>query len=71
MKMIGVNALAEDETRSVLSIVRSAFEKPDCIPQAAKDPSRTLLLLRHLADSTAQESLKQQIAETTAWVQVQ
>lgn len=71
MKMIGVNALAEDETRSVLSIVHSAFEKPDCIAQAAKDPSRTLLLLRHLADLTAQESLKQQIAETMAWVQAQ
>jgi hypothetical protein len=69
--MIGPNALSAEETRNVLSIVRAAFEKPDRIPQAAKDPSGTLLLLRNLADSTDQESLKQQIAETMAYVQAQ
>ena len=53
----------------MLSIIRAAFEKPDRIPQAAKDPSGTLLLLRNLADSTAQEGLEQQIAETMAYVQ--
>lgn len=69
MNLIGVNALNEDETRNVLSIIRAVFEKPDSIPQAAKDPSRTLRLLRNLADSTDQQSLKQQIAETMAYVQ--
>jgi hypothetical protein len=69
MKTIGVNTLSADETRNVLSIIRAAFEKPDLIPQAAKDPSETLLLLRNLANSTDQESLKQQIAETMAYVQ--
>jgi hypothetical protein len=69
MNLIGVNALNEDETRNVLSIVRAVFEKPERIPQSAKDPSRTLLLLRNLADSTDQPSLKQQIAETMAYVQ--
>ena len=69
MKMIGVNVLNEDETRNVLSIIRTAFEKPESFPQAAKDLSRTLLLLRNLADSTDRESLKQQIAETMAYVQ--
>jgi hypothetical protein len=68
-KMIGPNALTEDETRNALSIIRAAFEKPDRIPQAAKDPSRTLSLLRNLVDWTDQESLKQQIAETMAYVQ--
>jgi hypothetical protein len=71
MKVIGVNALNEDEARNVLSIIRAAFEKPDSIPEAAKDPSETLRLLRNLADSTGQESLKQQIAETMAYVQAQ
>jgi hypothetical protein len=67
-KIIGANALSEDETRNVLAIIRTAFEKPDRIPQAAKDPSRTLGLLKTLSDSTDQESLKQQIAETVAYV---
>jgi hypothetical protein len=71
MKVIGVNALSEDETRNVVSIIRTAFEKPDLIPQAAKNPSETLRLLRSLADSTPQESLKRQIAETIAYVEAQ
>jgi len=71
MKMIGVNALSEDEKRNVLSIIHTAFEKPDRIPEDAKDPSATLLLLRNLADSASQESLKQQISETMAYVLAQ
>ena len=71
MKVIGVNALNEDEAGNVLSIIRTAFEKPDLIPQAAKNPSETLRLLRNLADSTGQERLKQQIAETVAYVEAQ
>lgn len=66
-----MNALTEAETRNVLSIIRAAFGKPDSIPQAAKAPSKALLLLRHLTDLTAEESQQQQIAETMAWVQVQ
>jgi len=71
MKVIGVNALSEDETRNVVSIIRTAFEKPDLIPQAAKNPSETLRLLRSLADSTGQESLQRQITETIACVEAQ
>jgi hypothetical protein len=71
MNLVGVNALNEDETRNVLSIVRALFEKPESIPQSARRPSRTLLLLRNLADSTDQEGLKQQIAETMAYLQAQ
>jgi len=70
-KIIGVNALSEDEVRNVLSIIRTAFEKPDRIPQEAKAPSQTLLLLRKLVDSTDQEDLKREIAETIAFVQAQ
>ncbi len=69
LKLIGVNALNDDETRNVLTIVRAAFENPDQIPQAAKDSSGTLILLRKLADETGDESLKQRIAETIAFVQ--
>jgi hypothetical protein len=70
-KMIGVNALGEDETRNVIAIIRATFEKPERIALAAKDPSATLFLLRNLADATEQESLKRQIAETMAYVQAQ
>jgi hypothetical protein len=56
--LIGVNALNEYETRNVLAIIRAAFEKPETIAPSAKDPSRTLLLLRHLADVSDQDSLK-------------
>lgn len=69
LKLIGVNALSDDEVRNVLSIVHAAFEKPEGIPPQAKDPSRTLSLLRNLADRTEQESLKRQIVETMAYVQ--
>jgi hypothetical protein len=68
-KLIGVNALNEDETRNSLAIIRAAFEKPETIQPSAKEPSRTLLLLRHLADFTDQDSLRREIAETIAYVQ--
>ena len=67
--LIGLNALNEDETRNLLSMIHAAFEKPETIPQSAKEPCRTLLLLRSLAAATDQEALKQQIAETIAYVQ--
>jgi hypothetical protein len=70
-KMIGANALGENEMRNVLSIIRGAFEKPGRIPPAAKDPSATLFLLRNLEHAAEQESLKQQIAETMAYVQAE
>ena len=68
-KLIGVNALNEDETRNSLAIIRAAFEKPETIQPSAKEPPKTLLLLRHLADFTDQDSLKREIAETIAYVQ--
>jgi len=71
MKILGFNALNDDETRNVLSIIRAAFENPHRIPPAAKGPSETLRLLRNLADSTDQENLKQPIVATMASVQVQ
>jgi hypothetical protein len=67
--LIGVNALNEEETRNSLAMMRAAFEKPETIEPLAKDPSKTLLLLRHLADFTDQESLKREIAETIVYVQ--
>jgi len=66
-KLIGVNALKEEETRNLLAIVRAAFEKPDNIQPDGKDPTRTLLLLHHLADITDQGAIKQEIAETIAY----
>jgi hypothetical protein len=66
--LIGVNALSEGEIRTVLSIVRSAFERPETIAPGAKYPVRTLTLLRHLADFANESSLRQ-IAETLEYVQ--
>jgi hypothetical protein len=71
LKLVGVNALSENETRNVLSIIQVAYDRPERIPPGLKNPSRTLLLLRHLADSTDRESLRQQIAETISHVQAQ
>jgi hypothetical protein len=68
-KLIGVNALNENETRNSLAIVRAAFEKPENIQPTAKEPSRTLLLLRHLADITDPGNLKREIDETIAYFQ--
>ncbi len=70
-KIIGVNALSEDETRNVLAIIHAAFEKPERIPEEAKDPSATVLLLLNLANSAGSTSLKEQIGETIAYVQAQ
>ena len=68
-KLIGVNALTEEETRNSLALICAAFEKPESIQPLAKNPSQTLLLLRHLAGFTDQDSLKREIAETIAYVQ--
>jgi hypothetical protein len=68
-ELIGGNALNEDETRNVLAIVRGAFEKPETIAPGAKEPSKTLLMLRRLADSTDQDSVRKQIGDTIAYLQ--
>jgi hypothetical protein len=67
--LIGVNALNENETRNVLEIVGAAFEKPETIAPSAKNPARTLQLLRHLADVSSEDSLKREIGETIASMQ--
>jgi len=69
-KIIGVNALTEEETGNVLSILHAAFEQPDRIPEEARDPSASVLLLLNLVNSASNE-VKQQIAETLAFVQAQ
>jgi hypothetical protein len=54
----------------VLAIVpAAAFEKPETIQPTAKEPSLTLLLLRHLADITGVGNLKREIDETIAYFQ--
>jgi hypothetical protein len=68
-KLIGANALYEDETRNLLAIIQAAFENPETIQRSATNPSSTLLLLRHLADFTDQDRLKREIADTMAYVQ--
>jgi len=67
-KVIGVNALSDDQKRSVLAIVRAAFDRPDRLPPAAADPAHTFALLQTLSGVTDQQDLKQQIADTITWV---
>jgi hypothetical protein len=62
-KVVGPNALSQSEIQNVISIIRAAFQLP------ANDSSATLQLLQSLADSSSQQSLKEQIAETIAFVQ--
>jgi len=64
-----VNALTEHETRNTLIIVRSSFEKPETMLPSAREPSKTLLLLRHLRDITDKSSLRGEIDETIAYFQ--
>jgi hypothetical protein len=58
-RLIGANALSDDETRNVLAIIHAAFERPETIALSARVPSKTLQFLHHLADLTDQDSLKQ------------
>jgi hypothetical protein len=69
LKVIGVNALSEDETRNALAMIHAAFEESDRIPPDARFPRESLRLLQRLSDSISRESLKNQIAETVAYVQ--
>lgn len=68
-KIIGVNALNETETLNVLAIVHAAFENPERLSPITREPVATLPLLRSLADATDSASLKEQIAETVAFVE--
>jgi len=65
--LIGGNALTGDETRNVLAILRSSFEMPESMLPSAKEPSRTLLLLRHLSDITDESSVRSEIDGTIAY----
>jgi hypothetical protein len=65
--LIGVNTLTEDETRNLLTILRSSLEMPESMLPSAREPSRTLLLLRHLKEITDGSTLKREIEETIAY----
>lgn len=68
-KMIGANALSVRQAQNVLALIRTAFEKPERIAPDSREPTATLVLLRRLAELTDDDNLKQQIAETTSYVQ--
>ncbi len=70
-KLVGVNALSDEEIGNVLAIIRAVFAKPEMIAPSAKIPSQSLILLQHLADSTGQDDLKRQIVATMAHLQAQ
>lgn len=68
-KMIDGNALSKPETQNVLAILRAAFEKPETIAPESRRPTRTVAFLRHLAESSDDDGLRRQVAETIAYVQ--
>ncbi len=70
MKMIGVNALTDVETRHVVSIVRAAYEQIQFRAGEAQKPGM-LLLLQHIQAQTDQPGLKREIAELIDFVRVQ
>jgi hypothetical protein len=68
-RLIGPNALSDRETRNVLELIHAAFANPETIAPDARAPSRTLGFLRHLAERADQDALRQQIADTIAYLQ--
>ena len=70
VKMIGVNALTEVETKKVLSIVRAAYQ-PTQFRAGEKEKPAMLALLEDLANQAEQEGLKTEILETTNFVRTQ
>jgi hypothetical protein len=68
-KTIGANALNEREIRNILSIIGHAYQNRMVVPPTL-NPA-TLELLQRLSSATDQESLKKEIAETMAFVQMQ
>jgi hypothetical protein len=68
-KLVGANALSNDETQRALVIIRAAFERLDHLPPAMKDPTVTVPFLQALAKASDQDTLKQQIVQTITYVQ--
>jgi len=67
--LVGVNALTEKETQNVIAMIHAVYEGRYRAPQTARP--ELILLLQQLSDETDQVSLKQQLAETIAFVQNQ
>jgi hypothetical protein len=67
-RIIGVNALTEKETETVIAISHAVFEGQF---RAKKSIPPLVALLQQLANEIDQASLKQQLAETIAFVQNQ
>jgi hypothetical protein len=70
-KLIGLNALSEREMQNAVLLIHAAFEKPNRTPGPWTSPTATLSLLQNLANATQYPTLKQQIAETINYVQLQ
>ena len=68
-KIIGVNALTTNEIENVLTLIRTAFAKPQTIAPLDRVPTRSLRLLQQLSTFTDQDSLQQQIAQTAIYLQ--
>lgn len=68
-KVIGANALGDREIRNVLSIIGSAFQNRMVVPPTVNP--ETMQLLQRLMARAQDDSLKQEIAKTVAFIQSQ
>lgn len=71
VKLIGVNALTEKETRNALSIVRSAYAPLTRFRASEAQKPAMLAMLRQLAAGAEGQGLKDEIASTIEFVQRQ
>jgi hypothetical protein len=71
VKLIGVNALTETETRNALSIVRSAYAPLTRFRATEAQKPAMLAMLRQLAAGAEAQGLKEEIASTIEFVQRQ
>jgi len=69
-RIIGVNALTEQEIRKVLAIVRAAYEPGPFLAKEEVKPGM-ILLLQQVAAMAASAGLKDEIAGTIDFVRVQ
>jgi hypothetical protein len=71
VKLIGVNALTETETRNALAIVRSAYAPLTPFRATEEQKPAMLAMLRQLATGAEGQRLKDEVAGTIEFVQRQ
>ena len=68
-KLIGQNALSDQELQRVLMIIHAAFEQRNHLRPALRDPVATTTFLQTLTSATDRDDSKRLIADTIHYVQ--